>query len=261
MPGRIRLSPIELKALLDEKADRYNRRDFIESDPISIPHLFTKKQDIEISGMFAAVMAWGQRTTIIRKAREVMRMMGDVPHDFVLNHSSSDLKVFRSFAHRTFQPPDVVYFVQFLKQLYTTHHSIEDFFIVPERDETVEGGLNHFRRMFVSYKHPKRTEKHIASPDRKSACKRLNMFLRWMVRSDNRGVDFGLWKKLSPSQLVCPCDIHVTRVARHLQLIRDKTVSWSVALDLTRKLKELDRLDPVKYDFALFGLGLEGSLD
>jgi uncharacterized protein (TIGR02757 family) len=248
----------ELKAFLDEKVKLYNRPGFIESDPILIPHGYRKKQDIEIAGFFASVLAWGQRVTIIRKCKELLARMDNDPHQFILHHTESDLKSFQEFKHRTFNAIDTLYFIDFLKWYYTNHHSMEEAFKVSASDKTIERGLTHFHNLFFSLPdHPHRTKKHIATPERKSSCKRLNMYLRWMVRRDTNGVDFGLWKSISPSQLVCPCDLHVDRVARKLKLIKRKPTDWQTALELTANLRKLDAADPIKYDFALFGLGIE----
>lgn len=249
-----------LKTFLDQKYEQYNQPGFIEHDPVSIPHAYSKKQDIEITGFWAAVLAWGQRVTIINKCKELFAMMDDAPHDFILNHSEDDLKVFERFKHRTFNATDTLYFIEFLKQFYQEHESLEEAFF-QHRDPaatTVETGLKGFHDLFFELPDaPQRTRKHIATPARKSACKRLNMFLRWMVRKDDRGVDFGIWNQIKPSQLVCPCDLHVDRVARKLGLIQRKQTDWLTALQLTDALRELDPADPVKYDFALFGLGVE----
>lgn len=255
-----RLVGAELKSFLDEKSDYYNRPDFILNDPISIPHLFTKKQDIEIAGLLAAILAWGQRLTIINNCRKLLHWMDHDPHRFILHHSENDLKPFLNFVHRTFNATDALYLIAFLKVYYNQHHSLEDAFAVPAAEPTIELGLIRFHDLVFSLPdYPTRTKKHIATPLRKSACKRLNMYLRWMVRSDSHGVDFGIWKKINPAQLVCPCDVHVERVARQLKLIRRKSLDWQTALELTGNLKEFDPADPVKYDFALFGLGLEGA--
>lgn len=251
----------DLKEFLDQKVELFNQPSFIELDPISVPHAFKKKQDIEVAGLIAAVLAWGQRVTIINKAKDFMRRMDDAPHDFLLNHRSKDLKRFNDFKHRTFNETDALYFVEFLSQFYREHESLEEAFTVTREDEHVGKGLIHFHRMFFSLDHfPTRTKKHISTPERKSACKRINMYLRWMVRQDKNGVDFGIWKNILPSQLICPCDVHVDRVARKLKLIRRKQVDWENALELTMNLKKLDPMDPVKYDFALFGLGVMENL-
>mgnify|MGYP003576137570 CR=1 FL=1 len=249
----------DLKTFLDEKAEYFNQPAFITNDPVSIPHMFSKKQDIEIAGFFAAVLAWGQRVTIIRKCRELMAWMDDDPHNFILDHSDRDLKRFTDFRHRTFNGTDALYFIQALRFLYRQHRSLEGAFAVGRGHPTIEQGLIRFHHLFFSLDdHPHRTKKHLPTPERKSTCKRINMYLRWMVRSDDRGVDFGLWKNIAPSQLVCPCDLHVDRVARKLKLIRRNQTDWQTALELTDNLRKFDPSDPVKYDFALFGLGIEG---
>jgi len=248
----------ELREFLDSKVTLYNRPDFIEHDPVSIPHRFKKKQDIEIAGLFAAVLAWGQRVTIINKTNDLLDRMGNAPHDFLLHHKLNDLKAFENFKHRTFNATDALYFIEFLSGYYKRSKSLEDLFLVRPQSKTIEQGLVHFHTSFFSLEdYPKRTKKHISTPERKSACKRINMYLRWMVRQDNNGVDFGIWKRIAPSQLICPIDLHVERVARKLKLIKSKSVNWKTALELTENLKKLDSVDPVKYDFALFGLGIE----
>ncbi|MFA0962989.1 TIGR02757 family protein [Roseivirga sp. BDSF3-8] len=253
------LSHFDLKEFLDEKYETYNEPGFVEDDPVSIPHLFTKKQDREISGFLAAVLAWGQRKTIISKCRQLMEMMDWAPHDFILHHTTDDLKPFLAFKHRTFNATDTLYFLHYFQQFYRQHDSLEEAFTagLKPQDETVEQGLVRFHEQFFGQEdYPERTRKHVATPARKSACKRINMFLRWMVRQDDRGVDFGIWQQISPSQLVCPCDLHVDRVARRLGLITRKQTDWQTALELTARLRLLDPQDPVKYDFALFGLGV-----
>lgn len=250
--------PEALRDFLEEQVDIYNRPAFIESDPISIPHQYQKKQDIEISGLVAAVLAWGQRKTIINKCREFFAYMDNAPHDFVLHHQEDDLKPFLNFKHRTFNATDALYFIAFFRHFYQQNHSLEEAFCqeVTKESPTVETGLINFRKLFFSLPdYPERTRKHIATPARNSACKRLNMFLRWMVRRDDRGVDFGIWQTLRPAQLVCPCDVHVNRVARQLGLITRKPTDWHTALELTENLRKFDPIDPVKYDFALFGMG------
>jgi uncharacterized protein (TIGR02757 family) len=258
MPRRSKLSFDELKSFLDLKADEFNRPDFIKNDPICIPHRFSKKQDIEIAGLFAAVLAWGQRVTIINKCNLLMELMDNDPHDFVVNHSKADLKRFESFCHRTFNGTDAKYFIQALASLYRRYKSLEEIFS-PGAESNTENGIIRFNREFFSLPdHPARTKKHLSSPEKKSTCKRINMYLRWMVRDDKRGVDFGIWKTISPSQLVCPCDVHVDRVGRKLGLIKRKQTDWQTAIELTNNLRKFDPTDPVRYDFALFGLGIEG---
>jgi uncharacterized protein (TIGR02757 family) len=251
-------SILDLKSFLDSKVDQYNQPGFIKNDPISIPHRYTKKQDIEISGFLAATLAWGQRITIINKTSMLLELMDNSPHDFLLHHTLDELKPFQKFKHRTFNGTDTLYFIEFLSQFYKKNESLESAFSVDISSDTVEQNLIKFYHLFFSLlDSPDRTRKHLATPERKSACKRINMFLRWMVRKDNHGVDFGLWTKILPSQLICPCDLHVERVARKLKLIRRKRMNWETALELTTNLRKLDPLDPVKYDFALFGLGIE----
>jgi len=249
------MMPVHLKQFLDSKVKEYNQAAFIKDDPISIPHLFTKKQDIEIAGFFAAVFAWGNRATIIGKSKELMQRMDNSPYPFIKDHSAKDLKKLKGFKHRTFNEDDLYYFIEFLHLHYSKHNSLEAaFFPIPGLD--AEHGLTHFKKYFFSVEHLKRTEKHISSPLQKSTCKRLNMFLRWMIRNDNKGVDFGLWKNISPSQLICPIDVHVARVSKKLGLLKRKQIDWLAAIELTDALKKLDKDDPVKYDFALFNLGV-----
>lgn len=249
----------KLQQLLNEKVALYNTPDFIKSDPISIPHRFTLKQDVEIAGFFASIFAWGNRTIIINKTMELMHLMDGAPYQFIQQHTEADLIAFLHFKHRTFNTTDLLYFIHFLKYHYSKHQSLETAFAqwMQPDDETVERALTGFHRYFFSLSEaPARTKKHIATPERGSHCKRLNMYLRWMVRSDNKGVDFGIWKSIQQSQLVCPVDVHVARVAKRLGLLNAKVLNWKAALELTEKLKQLDPSDPVKYDFALFGLGV-----
>jgi uncharacterized protein (TIGR02757 family) len=245
----------DLERFLNSKVDLYNQPSFIKNDPICIPHSFTKKQDIEIAGFFAAIFAWGNRTTIISKSKELMQLMDNAPHDFCLNHSPKKLKNLTSFKHRTFNSTDLLYFIDFFKTHYTKYKSLETAFT--QHGNTVEKMLTGFQQYFFSLEYvPERTKKHIATPEKNSSCKRLNMFLRWMVRKDDNGVDFGIWKNISPSQLICPLDLHVVRVAKRLNLLQRKHTDWQAALELTEYLRTLDKNDPVKYDFALFGLGV-----
>lgn len=243
---------------MDQKAQFYENESFIKNDPISVPHRFTAAADIEIAGLFAAVFAWGLRKTIISKSLELLQLMDNAPHDFILHHTDKDLQALEGFKHRTFQPPDTLYFVHFLHVFYQEHTSLEEAF----RDKDggyndMESGLIEFRKRFFDSEYAlQRTRKHVPSPARKSATKRINMFLRWMVRSSDRGVDFGLWKKIKPAQLYIPLDVHVTRVARDLGILsRDKN-DWKAVVELTSYLRQLDPNDPVKYDFALFNMGV-----
>lgn len=249
----------KLKDFLDSKVEQYNTPDFIKDDPVCIPHLFVKKQDIEIAALFASVFAWGNRTVIIKKCKELLQRMDNAPFDFVRHYYESDLKRLLGFKHRTFNDTDLLYFIHFLHYHYAENESLETALTngMQESDETIEMGLNHFSAYFFSLEDvPVRTKKHIASPYKNSTCKRLNMFLRWMVRRDNKGVDFGIWKNISPSQLICPIDVHVARVAYRFSLLTRKKIDWQAAAELTNHLRKLDAADPAKYDFALFGLGV-----
>lgn len=251
--------PDDIKRLLEQCVNRYNQPAFIPDDPISIPHRFSCLQDIEITGFWAAMLAWGQRKTIINNATELIRLMDGAPYDFIMNHEEKDRARFLSFKHRTFQATDALYFLEFFQQYYRQHDSLEDAFARSLRpsDPHVGPALTGFHELFFSLPFaPERTRKHIATPARKSACKRLNMFLRWMVRRDDKGVDFGLWRRIRPAQLLMPLDVHVDRVARRLGLLERKQVDWQTVLELTDRLRAFDSEDPVKYDFALFGLGV-----
>lgn len=248
-----------LADFLNKKATEYNRPAFIKDDPVSVPHLFTRKQDIEIAGLFAAVFAWGNRTTIISKSKELMQLMEMAPYQFIMESKPAKLKKLSAFKHRTFNTTDLLYFIEFLHYHYSRYNSLESAFTqgMKAGDLHIENGLTGFYEHFFSLEDvPARTRKHIASPARKSSCKRLNMFLRWMVRSDNNGVDFGIWKNISPSQLICPIDLHVARVAKRFNLLQRTQTDWQAALELTDYLRKLDPADPAKYDFALFGLGV-----
>jgi uncharacterized protein (TIGR02757 family) len=251
----------KLREALDERVTRYNQPSFIENDPISIPHQFTKQQDIEIAGLFAATLAWGLRKTIINKCNELMKMMDNAPHDFILHHSDNELKPFLNFKHRTFNATDALFFIDFLKKHYLKYDSLQTAFFPDKNEQNTESGLIHFHNyLFDSENAPQRTRKHVATPKRKSACKRLNMYLRWMVRKDDNRVDFGLWDSILPAELICPLDVHVDRVARKFGLLQRSQTDWKAALELTGNLRQLDPSDPVKYDFALFGMGVMEKL-
>jgi len=247
-----------LQQLLDKKAAQYNSDAFIADDPVSIPHRFSLPQDIEIAGFFAAVLAWGNRKAIINNSRKLLQLMDNAPHQFVLYFQENDLRPLMHFAHRTFNGTDACYFLHFLQRHYKQYNSLESaFFFQANVENPVEEGLNAFRRYFFDSEYaPERTRKHIAAPERGSACKRLNMFLRWMIRKDDAGVDFGLWSGVMPSELICPLDVHVSRIARSVGLLSRKQNDWKAALELTRALRLFDPEDPVKYDYALFGMGV-----
>lgn len=240
---------------MDRYVLEYNTSDFILNDPISIPHLFSKKQDIELVGFWVAMLAWGQRVTIINKSKQLVELMDHAPHDFVRNHEASDLKVFERFKHRTFNYDDTLYFLHFFKKYYLQFDSLEDAF--GEKEWSVKDRLIHFHNYFFDDEvAPKRTRKHVSTPFRSSACKRLNMFLRWMVREDNQGVDFGIWNSFSMKDLMIPLDVHVFKVASQLDILKRKKADWSAVEELTNFLKILDPNDPVRYDYVLFSLGL-----
>ncbi|MCF8258562.1 MAG: TIGR02757 family protein [Flavobacteriales bacterium] len=248
----------ELRELLEEKYDRYCRSDFLTDDPILIPHMFENRRDREISGLIAATIAWGQRPTIIRNAKKAMHLMGYEPHRFVMEHSELELDGLRHFVHRTFNGDDLIHFILALRNIYQHHDSLENVFLsgMAGTDLTMRPALMHFKQAFFSIPHQVRTEKHVADPSKGSSAKRLNMFLRWMVRDDGRGVDLGLWKHISPAVLSCPLDVHSGRVARQLGLLERKQDDWKAVEELDAALRSFDPNDPVKYDFALFGMGV-----
>jgi uncharacterized protein (TIGR02757 family) len=249
----------DLQGFLDSKVKEFNQPSFIARDPISVPGQFSKKQDIEIAAFFAAIFSWGNRQTIIKKSNELMQLMDHAPHAFCLDPDAGSLKRLMAFKHRTFNATDLLYFVEFLRHHYRRQDSLETAFSqwMDKDDPNIENALIGFYHYFFSLESvPPRTRKHIASPEKNSTCKRLNMFLRWMVRKDECGVDFGIWHSISPAQLLCPVDLHVARVARRLGLLTRSQTDWETTLELTRNLYRLDPLDPVKYDFALFGLGI-----
>lgn len=247
----------ELKPILDSWERRYNSPSFIHADPIQVPHRYTKREDIEISGFLTATIAWGNRKAIVKSALKMCELMDDAPHDFVMNHRPSDLKRFDAFVHRTFQSLDVQYFIVALKELYTRFGNLENAILQGyDNEANLKNALASFHRLFFSLPHLKRTEKHVSNPENGSSAKRLNMFLRWMVRQDNRGVDFGIWKKISPSILSCPLDVHSGKQARNLGLIERNQNDWRAVEELDKVLRLFDPDDPVKYDFALFGVAV-----
>jgi uncharacterized protein (TIGR02757 family) len=251
------IKPEALRAFLDRKVTEYNLSSFIADDPVRVPHAYSLKQDIEIAGFFTAIFSWGNRTSIIRKSEQLMQFMDRSPYQFILHHTDKDLKKLLAFKHRTFNPTDLLYFIEFFRHHYTRYDSLEDAFLLSDPSYEADAALTAFHHYFFSLDVvPPRTRKHIATPERNSSCKRLNMFLRWMVRKDNKGVDFGLWRRISPSQLICPLDLHVARVARRFGLLTRTPTDWPAAVELTQNLALLDPEDPVKYDFALFGLGV-----
>jgi uncharacterized protein (TIGR02757 family) len=252
----------KIKLILDPFVKKFNNSEFIINDPISVPHRFTSIQDIEIAGLFAAIFSWGNRKVIIDKASKLMQLMDYAPFQFVQDFNANDLKAFTHFKHRTFNFEDLKYFLYFLNNHYKKNKTLETAFNlgISPLSQNVEMGLINFYNYFISFDvNCTRTKKHVSSPLSNSSCKRLNMYLRWMVRNDKNGIDFGIWKTIKPSQLICPLDIHVTRVALKYGLISQETANWKTAIALTDNLKKMDKNDPVKYDFALFSIGVNGT--
>lgn len=246
----------ELKDFLDAKVNQYNHPRFLESDPIQIPHRFSEKEDIEISAFLTATIAWGNRKSIINNADKMMQLLHYAPYDFVLNHTESDLQYLQAFVHRTFNGVDLMFFIKSLKNIYNKHDGLENVFAQKTEKTSLQTSISRFKEVFFEIPHPLRTTKHVSDPIKGSAAKRINMFLRWMVRDNSTGVDFGLWDKISPSQLSCPLDVHSGNVARKLKLLTRKHNDAKALSQLDASLRELDSIDPVKYDFALFGLGV-----
>jgi uncharacterized protein (TIGR02757 family) len=246
----------ELKDFLEEKVLQYNTLEFIDSDPVQIPHLFSKKEDIEIAGFLAATISWGNRKSIITNCHKMMGYLQQSPYDFVMNHSDSDLQPLEKFVHRTFNGTDFITFIKGLRHIYSNYNGLEAVFKKNVEKHSLQKSIHAFKTIFFEIEHLKRTQKHISDPLNKSAAKRINMFLRWMVRKDNTGVDLGIWKSISPSQLSCPLDVHSGNVARKLGLLERKQNDAKALLELDHSLRHFDAKDPVKYDFALFGLGV-----
>ncbi len=246
----------ELKSFLDEKVVQYNTLDFIESDPVQIPHLFSQKEDIEIAGFLSATIAWGNRKMIIKNSHKMMDLMGNAPYDFVMSHSENDLERLEIFVHRTFNGQDFASFIRNLKNIYENHNGLESVYAKNQELKTMQNSISEFKKTFFEIPHQFRTQKHISDPLNNSAAKRINMYLRWMVRQDTKGVDLGIWKSISPASLSCPLDVHSGNVARKLGLLTRKQNDGKALAELDLKLREFDPIDPVKYDFALFGLGI-----
>lgn len=245
---------------MDQLVERYNCDQFITNDPMQVPKSFQKRQDVEIAAFITATLGWGLRKTIINKSFELMERMDNAPHDFILNHTPKDLKALESFKHRTFNATDLLYFVDFLQRHYTEYDSLETAFTLgmQAKESTLKDGLIHFHNYFFDAEHaPRRTRKHVATPERKSACKRLNMMMRWLVRKDHTGVDLGIWSEIKMSQLYIPLDVHVDRIARRWNILTRKPTDWQAVEEVTAFCRALDPEDPGKYDFALFGIGLE----
>ncbi|MGB2129661.1 MAG: TIGR02757 family protein [Flavicella sp.] len=250
------MTKAELKNFLDAKVSQYNTCDFIDSDPVQIPHLYQLKEDREIAGFLAATIAWGKRDMIIKNSHKMMSFLGNSPFDFIMNHKESHLEHIENFVHRTFNVIDFKYFIKSLKNMYTNHNGLEGVFTKYQTENSIQPAIHEFKKVFFELEHLPRTTKHVSDPKKGSAAKRINMYLRWMVRQDNYGVDLGLWKKISPSLLSCPLDVHSGNVARKLGLLKRKQNDGKAVAELDASLRKLDPLDPVKYDFALFGLGV-----
>jgi uncharacterized protein (TIGR02757 family) len=249
----------ELRDFLNIKAEQFNSADFIEHDPIAIPHQFSKKEDIEIAGFLVATIAWGNRKSILNNGIKLMKLMGDDPHHFVMNYSKKELKALGSFVHRTFNGEDVVFFMQALRHIYQKHNGLESAFTSGMQGEDASHAISNFKKIFFEIEHPSRTTKHISDPISGSSAKRLNMYLRWMCRKDNKGVDFGIWDTIPMSKLSIPLDVHTGNISRKLGLLTRTQNDWKAVQELNTSLRYYDPVDPVKYDFALFGLGaIEG---
>ena len=244
----------ELKDLLEHKFNLYNSTNFIIEDPISIPHAYNQKEDIEIISFLISIISWGNRKSIIKSGNKLREILGSSPIDFIIRFKERDLKKI-DFVHRTFNKFDLIYFLKSLKNIYENHDGLENVFSKNLNDEFMYNNISNFRKIFFSLNHEKRTEKHISNPKKNSACKRINMFLRWMVRNDGI-VDFGIWKKIKPSMLSCPLDVHTANIGRKLNLISRKQNNLKTVLELDKKLRLFDKNDPVKYDYALFGMGV-----
>ena len=250
------MNKAELQELLDEKFNEFNRQEFIETDPIQVPKMFADKNNIEISGFLAATIAWGNRKMIIKNSLRMMEFMDNNPHDFILNHEEKDLQIFDNFVHRTFNSIDAKFFIKSLKNIYLNHNGLETIFVESfNKYKDIKETLADFRKIFFEIEHLQRTEKHLANVEKGSAAKRVNMFLRWMVRKDKHGVDFGIWD-IPTSKLMMPLDVHSGNVSRNLGLLNRKQNDWKAVAELTENLKQFDKNDPVKYDFALFGMGV-----
>jgi len=250
------LSISDVKALMEQKVDEFNRPDFIQDDPILIPHEFSKKEDVEIAGFLAATIAWGQRKSIIKNAKHIIQLMDGAPFDFIINHKKSDLKRTKGFVHRTFNAQDLNQFFSSLQNIYLNHGGLES---ALSQTKNIAENISQFKELFFLKAESLRTLKHVSDPLKGSSAKRINMYLRWMVRSDNRGVDFGIWNRLSPANLKLPLDVHTGNVSRKLELLQRKQNDWKAVEEISNRLSEFDAIDPIKYDFALFGLGaIEG---
>jgi len=251
---------LNLKEFLDIKSEEYNNASFIENDPIQIPHEFKTKEDIEISGFLTATIAWGNRKSIINSSKRMMELLENDPHNFIINHSDNDLKSLLGFVHRTFNGYDLIKFVKSLKNIYCNHGGLEMVFFNNMKDNSLHNSIHQLKNIFFEIEHLKRTRKHVSDPFKGSAAKRINMFLRWMVRKDDKGVDFGIWNSINQKNLSCPLDVHSGNIARKLGILKRKQNDHKAVLELDNSLRKYDDSDPVKYDFALFGIGVNEKL-
>ena len=256
MASILKISKTELKDFLDYKVEQYNTPEFITDDPISIPHRFKRKEDIEIAGLLVSTISWGSRKGIVKSGNRMIDILGESPFDFVMSHNRTQLARLEGFVHRTFNDADLAYFIRALKHVYEAKGGIESIFHAHAEKESLQRAINQFKAIFFELQHPERTLKHIGDPIKGSAAKKMNMYLRWMVRKDKNGVDFGIWQTVKPSQLSCPLDVHSGNVARKLGLLKRKQNDAVALAELDKALRQLDKRDPVKYDFALFGLGI-----
>ena len=250
------MTTTELKEFLDFKVEQYNTPEFIDTDPVQIPHRFSRREDIEISGFLTSIISWGNRKSILKNATSMMDLLGNSPYDFVMEHSEEDLEHLQNFVHRTFNGIDLTYFIKALENIYKNHGGLENIFSKYSGNDSLQPAIHEFKKIFFELPHPERTQKHISDPLKNSAAKRINMYLRWMVREDAGEVDFGIWKNISPAILSCPLDVHSGNVARKLGLLKRKQNDAKALQELDKNLRKLDPLDPVKYDYALFGLGV-----
>ena len=251
---------LNLKEFLDIKSEEYNNTSFIENDPIQIPHKFKTKEDIEISGFLTATIAWGNRKSIINSSKRMMELLENDPYNFIINHSDKDLKSLLGFVHRTFNGYDFIQFVKSLKNIYCNHGGLETVFFNNMKDNSLHNSIHQLKNIFFEKEHLKRTRKHVSDPFKGSAAKRINMFLRWMVRKDDKGVDFGIWNSINQKNLSCPLDVHSGNIARKLGILNRKQNDHKAVLELDNSLRKYDESDPVKYDFALFGIGVNEKL-
>lgn len=252
----MKMNADELRSFLDEKVIQYNNQDFIDTDPVQIPHLFTQKEDVEIAGFLAATIAWGNRKMIINNAKKMVNLMGNSPYDFIINHKDHHLDDLENFVHRTFNGSDFTTFIKALQNIYQNHNGLEAVFAKHQQKEGMQKAIHEFKKVFFEIEHQNRTQKHVSDPLAGSSAKRINMYLRWMVRNDNAGVDLGIWKSISTSTLSCPLDVHSGNVARKLGILTRKQNDAKALHELDTQLRLMDANDPVKYDFALFGLGV-----